>query len=346
MEDNLFMSRCIELAKLAGGYNRPNPEVGSLIVCEGLIIGEGWHEKYGQAHAEVNAINAVKDKSLLSKSTIYVTLEPCFHFGKTPPCVDLILKHKIPRVVIGCRDPYHEVAGKSIEKLKNAGVEVVVGVLEQEVEWLNRRFFTNVRKHRLYIVLKYAVSKDAYIAKAGTNMQISKPLAKNWVHKLRTEEDAIMVGRTTALIDNPQLNVRHFFGPQPIRIVLDKQLSLPENLHLFDGKQTTLVFTEVSKKSDHNNLEYIQIDFSDKHFIKNMLSELYKKKIVSVLIEGGAILLNSFLDSGLWDEAYILRSRNLLLDEGLSAPYINPAFLSECTDFHNDIIEQYLNPNS
>ena len=183
----LYMRRCIELANLSNGLNRPNPEVGSLIVYNDKIIGEGWHQKYGEAHAEVNAIASVKDKTLLVDSTIYVSLEPCFHFGKTPPCVDLILNHKIPRVVIGCSDPYYEVAGKSIQKLREAGVEVIVGVLEQEVEKLNRRFFTNVRKNRPFIVLKYAVSADGFMGRNGENLAISGAFSQRKVHKMRSE---------------------------------------------------------------------------------------------------------------------------------------------------------------
>ena len=336
-----YLRRCIELSKLSNGLNRPNPEVGSVIVCNNTIIGEGYHKCYGQAHAEVNAIASVDDQSLLAESTIYVTLEPCFHFGKTPPCVELILKHKIPRVVIGCTDPYHEVAGKSIEKLRKAGVEVTVGILNEEVECLNRRFFTNVRNNRPFIVLKYAVSADGFMGRTGENLQISGPISKRWVHKLRSEEAAILVGTETALSDNPQLNVRHYFGPQPLRLVLDRTLRLPDNLHLFDGTQPTAVFTENFKVSEIENLEYIQIPFGTNDFLFKMLDSLYKMRIVSVLVEGGASLLNSFLASGLWDEAYILRSNNVRLESGIEAPQIQAKYFTERSILGEDSLEHY-----
>jgi diaminohydroxyphosphoribosylaminopyrimidine deaminase/5-amino-6-(5-phosphoribosylamino)uracil reductase len=343
MDDNIFMQRCIDIAQLARGLNNPNPYVGSVVVHNNIIIGEGWHEKYGGPHAEVNAINSVPDKSILENSCIYVSLEPCFHFGKTAPCVDLILKHKIPRVVIGSVDPYYEVAGRSIEKLREAGVEVVVGVLEKEANWLNRRFFTNVEKKRPYIVLKYAVSADGFIGRRNEKIQISGPLSSYFVHKLRAAETAIMVGTETALCDNPQLNLRHYFGQQPIRIVLDKSLRLPENLHLFDGIQKTIVFTESEKKSTKDNLEYITIVFSSENFLQKVLEELHSRKISSILIEGGATLLNSFIANKLWDEAFILRSKTKKIDNGISAPLIPPSLSKNLEQLGQDQIEHYIN---
>jgi diaminohydroxyphosphoribosylaminopyrimidine deaminase/5-amino-6-(5-phosphoribosylamino)uracil reductase len=343
MNDNLFMQRCLDIAQLAAGLNSPNPYVGSVIVQNDIIIGEGWHKKYGDAHAEVNAINAVSDKSLLINSTIYVSLEPCFHFGKTPPCVDLILKYKIPRVVIGSRDPYYEVAGRSIEKLREAGVEVVVGVLEKEQSWLNRRFFTNVEKKRPYITLKYAVSSDGFIGRKNEKIQISGPLSKYFVHKLRASEAAIMVGTETASCDNPQLNLRHYFGQQPVRIVLDKRLRLADNLHLFDGKQKTIVFTESEKKSATHNLDYIAVDFNSKNFLQNVLEELQIRKISSILIEGGARLLHSFIINNLWDEAFILRSKTKKINFGISAPLIQASLCRNLEQLGQDQIEHYIN---
>jgi diaminohydroxyphosphoribosylaminopyrimidine deaminase/5-amino-6-(5-phosphoribosylamino)uracil reductase len=341
--DIQYMRRCVELAQLSGGLNRPNPEVGSVIVYKNKIIGEGWHAVYSSAHAEVNAINSVIDKSILNESTIYVTLEPCFHFGKTPPCVDLILKYKIPRVVIGCKDPYHEVAGQSIEKLRNAGVEVIVGVLEKEIAWLNRRFFTNVLKKRPYIVLKYAVSKDGFMGIRGENLQISGPMSKQFVHKLRASESAIMVGTETAACDNPQLNLRHYFGEQPTRVVFDKNLRLSEKLHLFDGNQKTLVFSESEPVFKKKNVVYIVLNFNTDDFLQKALHELYLRKISSVLIEGGASLLNSFLNMSFWDEAYIIRSSTKIIQDGIEAPVINPVLCHKIEQLGNDSIEQYIN---
>jgi diaminohydroxyphosphoribosylaminopyrimidine deaminase/5-amino-6-(5-phosphoribosylamino)uracil reductase len=345
-KDNIYMRRCIELAALAGGWNRPNPEVGSVIVHQDKIIGEGWHRVYGEAHAEVNAINSVKEKSLLAESCLYVSLEPCFHFGKTPPCVDLILKYKIPRVVIGCKDPYHEVAGQSIEKLKKAGVAVVNGILEKEITWLNRRFFCNVEKKRPYIVLKFAVSSDGFMGISAEQVQISGPMSKPFVHKLRANEAAVMVGTDTAACDNPQLNLRYYFGEQPTRVVFDKNLRLSEKLHLFDGKQKTLVFTAGESKSTRNHIEYIQLDFNSDHILQQAMNELYLRKIDSVLIEGGATLLNSFLSKNLWDEAYIIRSHTKKIIEGIEAPVLNPSLCRKIEPLGDDQIEHYINLKS
>jgi diaminohydroxyphosphoribosylaminopyrimidine deaminase/5-amino-6-(5-phosphoribosylamino)uracil reductase len=341
--DLLFMRRCIEIAQLSAGMNRPNPEVGSIIVHHNKIIGEGWHAVYGSAHAEVNAINSVQDKSLLRESCLYVTLEPCFHFGKTAPCVDLILKHHIPRVVIGCRDPYHEVAGQSIEKLKKAGVDVITGVLEKEVAWLNRRFFCNVQKKRPYIVLKFAVSSDGFMGISAEQVQISGPMSKSFVHKLRANEAAVMVGTETAACDNPQLNLRYYFGEQPTRVVFDKNLRLPESLNLFDGKQKTLVFTASEHFFQKNNVEFIRLNFNSADFLQKAMHELYLRKISSVLIEGGASLLNSFLSMNFWDEAYIIRSSTKLINQGIEAPILSPALCQAIEQLGNDSIEHYIN---
>ena len=337
------MRRCIELANLSNGLNRPNPEVGSLIVYNDNIIGEGWHQKYGEAHAEVNAIASVKDKTLLVDSTLYVTLEPCFHFGKTPPCVDLILKHKIPRVVIGCTDPYHEVAGKSIQKLREAGVEVIVGVLEYEVEQLNRRFFTNVRKNRPYIVLKYAVSADGFMGRNGENIAISGPFSQRKVHKMRSQEAAILVGTNTALIDNPQLNNRLYFGPQPLRLVLDKDLKLPMELNLFDGSLKTIVFTEKDRSSDRNNVEFVKLPFERELLLNSMMEYLQKIRISSVLIEGGKEILESFLTAGLWDEAFIIQSKTKYLEIGIKAPAIDQKYFIDSETLEKDHWNHYIN---
>jgi len=341
-EHQIYMRRCIELARLSNGYNRPNPEVGSLIVYQGKIIGEGWHQRYGEGHAEVNAVAAVKDKSLLAESTIYVTLEPCFHFGKTPPCVDLILKHRIPRVVIGCADPYHEVAGRSIQKLKEAGVDVTLGILKEEVAWLNRRFFTNVRKKRPYVVLKYAISADGFMGREGENVAISGALSKRWVHKMRAEEAAILVGTNTALSDNPQLNLRQYFGSQPLRLLLDRTLRVPQNFNLFDASQPTVVFTEKDIISDKENLEFVKLPFGTPNLLPAMLEYLQQRRIASVLVEGGQQLLNGFIEAGLWDEAYRLQGR-VRLNEGIDAPSIHQRFWADSILLGEDEVDVYLN---
>lgn len=318
------MLRCLELAKNGLGTVAPNPMVGSVIVYEGKIIGEGYHQHYGEAHAEVNAINAVKNKAFLPESTLYVNLEPCAHFGKTPPCADLIIKNNIKKVVIGCMDTYSEVAGKGIERLKNAGIEVVVGVLEKESLKLNKRFFTFHNKKRPYIILKWAETKDGFVDIDRTNKQqtenwITSPLSKKLVHKWRSEEAAIMVGTNTALNDNPQLNVREWTGKNPIRIVLDLKLRLPKELHLFDKTIPTLVFNYQQEKLE-DNLEYIKLNAS-KNIENQILEALYKRNIQSVIIEGGATLLQSFIDANLWDEARVFIG-NKTFEKGLKAPII------------------------
>ena len=254
MEEEKYMRRCIELAKNGLCNVAPNPMVGAVIVCDGLIIGAGYPIRCGEAHAEVNAIRSVKDKSLLSRSTIYVSLEPCSHYGKTPPCADLIIEKQIPRIVIGCQDPFSQVAGRGIQKLRDAGREVTVGVLEKECRYLIRRFITFNTLHRPFITLKWAESADHFIdveRTDGNPVVLSSPLTSMLVHKKRAETDAIMVGRRTSLLDNPSLTVRNWYGRNPVRIVLDRALSLPHSLRLFDGEVPTIVFT-AEKHPDKN----------------------------------------------------------------------------------------------
>ena len=306
-EHKKYMQRCLELARNGLGYTAPNPIVGCVIVYNNKIIGEGYHRKYGEAHAELNAVNSVKNKFLLSKSTVYVNLEPCAHYGKTPPCVDLLIAHQVSEVVIGCIDTFSEVSGKGIEKLRNSGCKVIVGILENEAREINKRFFTFWEKKRPFIILKWAQTLDGFIDKNRTlqdreQNKISAELSGILVHKWRGEEQAIMVGTNTALNDNPKLNVRNWTGTNPMRIVLDKELSLPSSLHLFDQKIPTLVITKAKRKS-LNNLEYILSDF--KNIPESVCKILYERNIQSIIVEGGAALLNSFIDSGLWDEARI-----------------------------------------
>lgn len=335
--DELFMQRCLELAKLGNGKVSPNPMVGSVIVYNGKIIGEGYHQHYGGPHAEVNAIASVKNKTWLKKSTLYVSLEPCSHVGKTPPCSQLIIQHKIPHVVIGMQDPFAKVNGAGINQLKAAGCNVKVGVLEQQAKALNASFMVNQSKSRPYVVLKWAKTLDGFIDIIRSN---ETPQAPTWitnevcralVHKWRTEQETIMVGTTTAMVDNPQLNVRSWHGKMPLRIVLDNTLKLPHNLHLFDQKQPTLVVN--SKKSAiDKNIEYLKLDF-DHTLLNQLLTWLKAKGYARLFVEGGYELIQSFLKNNLWDEARVFTG-NVKFYEGIRAPIVNAPIQS--VDFIND----------
>lgn len=334
-DDELYMRRCIVLARRAGGYNQPNPQVGALLVHQGRIIGEGWHRKYGEAHAEVNAAAdvALEDAHLVADSTLYVTLEPCFHQGKTPPCVDLVLRLGIRRVVIGSRDPFPLVAGQSIARLKAAGVQVQLMPADTElgaaIARLNRRFFTNVLRARPYIVLKYAASEDGFLGYAGETTPISNALSQRLSHFWRGQEQAILVGRKTAEVDNPRLNNRHHNhnnqGRQPLRLVIDKNLSLPKTLHIFDQTQETWVFVaaQTPRPDDSQNLRYVPIIAENKTaFLKNLLDYLHAQKIQSLIVEGGADLLNSFIAADLYDEVRRFTAKKLYLNYNNNKPLI------------------------
>lgn len=342
MNDELYMQRCIELAQRGRDQNAPNPKVGALLVYEDRIIGEGWHERYGQAHAEVNAIASVpeEDRHLITKSTIYVTLEPCFHYGKTPPCVNLILEKQIPRVVIGCRDPFGKVDGNSIHKLKANGVEVKTDVLKEKIEWLNRRFFTSCREQRPYIILKYAQTSDGFIGQVNREVPITNSLIKRLVHKWRGEEAAILVGTNTALVDDPALTTRMYSGSNPVRVVIDKQLRLPNTLQLFDQKTKTIVFTTEENYPDSTEqLIYIQLKGGE-NFLQQLVSKLHKHKIQSLIVEGGANLLQSFINEGLWDEARVLTAPHCL-SEGICAPQLQNAQKKDSTRLENTQLDLY-----
>jgi len=321
--DKKYMQRCLELAKNGFGTAAPNPMVGSVIVYNDKIIGEAYHQKCGEAHAEVNAINSVENPELLKKSTLYVNLEPCAHHGRTPPCSDLIVKKGIPRVVIGCVDSFAKVSGKGIEKLENGGCEVIVGVLEKEARDLNRRFFTFHEKKRPYIILKWAETKDGFIDKKRRSEEsveqnwITNQISKQLVHKWRTEESAFMIGRKTAQKDNPQLTVREWTGRNPVRIVLDRKLKLSKELKLFDKKADTLIFNSIINEQKHN-LNYIKVKFDD-HILSSVLTKLYELEIQSLVVEGGEKLLTSFIKSSLWDEARVFVG-NKYFKEGVKAP--------------------------
>lgn len=317
------MARCIELAKKGLGNTYPNPLVGAVIVYKDQIIGEGYHHKAGEAHAEVNAIKAVKDQELLKKSTIYVSLEPCSHYGKTPPCANLIIDKGIPNVVIGHVDPFAEVAGRGIKKLFEAGRHVHVGVLENECAELNKRFFCFHQKKRPYIILKWAQTADGFIApdhqNKGEIFWISNAYAKQMVHQWRTQETAILVGTSTALKDNPQLSARQWHGKQPTRLVIDRNLQLPETLQLLDQSQPTLVFHDMEfNQASQQNLTYVPIDFS-KDVINQILAQLYQNNLASVIIEGGQNTLQHFINENLWDEARVFESQSKL-KSGIKAP--------------------------
>src|SRR5690554_5115458 len=274
-----YMMRCIELARLGMGHVSPNPLVGCVIVHRNKIIGEGYHRQYGGPHAEVNAINEVTDHQLLKESTLYVSLEPCAHYGLTPPCSDLIIEKMIPKVVIGTTDPFAAVAGRGITKLQKAGVEVVTGVLEDSCRELNKRFFTYHQKQRPYVILKWAQTADGFIdmernpADIGTPTWITGPLALTLVHKLRSEEDAILVGTNTALADNPSLTVRHWSGRNPIRAVVDLNRRLPQSLNIFNGKAQTLIFNTDKESTEGQNL-WIRTD-RNRELIPQILHALH-----------------------------------------------------------------------
>ncbi len=319
------MHRCLELAKKGKGYVAPNPMVGAVIVYQGKIIGEGYHRRYGEPHAEVNAVTSVKDHSLLKESVMYVNLEPCSHFGKTPPCAQMIIEKKIPVVCIGNSDPYPKVSGRGVKMLEEAGVKVFLGILKEDCEKLNKRFLTFYREKRPFITLKWAQSSDGFIDRSrepGDNQQafqFSEGLTRMLVHKSRSEEAAIMVGTRTALLDNPSLTVRYWSGKNPLRIVLDRNLVIPEENHLLDGKVSTLVFTSKIKES-RPNLEFCPIDF-DQNIIIQILDILYEKKIQSLFVEGGAMLLNAFIQSDLWDEVHV-ETLPVRLESGVEAPFL------------------------
>jgi diaminohydroxyphosphoribosylaminopyrimidine deaminase/5-amino-6-(5-phosphoribosylamino)uracil reductase len=321
IDDFLFMSRALELAKLGRGHVSPNPMVGCVIVHNQRIIGEGWHRQYGGPHAEVNAVRSVTDESLLPESTVYVTLEPCSHFGKTPPCADLLIAKRVKKVIVCNDDPNPLVAGQGLAKLRAAGIEVETGLLAEQGRELNRRFFTFIEQQRPYLILKWAETADGFMAPADFRpMPISRTLSRQLVHKWRTGEDAILVGTNTARHDNPQLNVRLWTGRNPVRIVIDKQLQLPSSLHLFDGSQPTLVYTVLPMDETGGLTKYIQLA-PEAPFLPQLITDLYRQKIQSVIVEGGAVLLESFLNQGFWDEIRVFKSPKML-GTGLAAPRI------------------------
>ncbi|MEO2053221.1 MAG: bifunctional diaminohydroxyphosphoribosylaminopyrimidine deaminase/5-amino-6-(5-phosphoribosylamino)uracil reductase RibD [Allomuricauda sp.] len=330
-----YILRCIELGKKGLGTTAPNPMVGCVIVHNGSIIAEGFTSPYGGPHAEVNAINAVKDKKLLSEATLYVTLEPCSHFGKTPPCADLIVTHKIPEVFIGLQDPHEKVAGKGIQRLRDAGCKVTVGILEAECREHHKRFLTFQEKKRPYVILKWAESQDGFLAPVKDKREtqpepywISNRYSKQLVHQWRSEEQAILVGTNTVLEDNPQLTTRDWAGKNPIRVVIDRHLKLEKELQVFDVSAKTLVLHEGNNNPEkYDGVAYESLDFS-KPLAHQICDVLYQHNINSVLVEGGSKTLQTFIDEGLWDEARVFTGP-VRFEDGLPAPHFKGSLKSK-----------------
>lgn len=326
-KDELWMQRCLDLAVLGAGTTSPNPMVGAVIVNKDKIIGEGYTSPYGGPHAEVNAIQSVIDhygeisKDLFKESTIYVSLEPCAHFGKTPPCADLIVSKGFKRAVIACQDPYAKVNGLGVQKLKDAGIEVELGILEEKAKWVNRRFFTRLKEFRPYVILKWAETADGYFAPLE-NVQrwISNKASKQLVHKWRAEEDAVLVGKGTVKADNPSLTVREWKGRNPKRILVDKNLEITSDFNLYNSEAETLIFNaEITDWRE--NIKLIAVENFDLYLPQQILYQLYLMDIQSVIIEGGKKTLDMFIEAGLWDEARVFQS-NEKWGEGMVSPNI------------------------
>jgi diaminohydroxyphosphoribosylaminopyrimidine deaminase/5-amino-6-(5-phosphoribosylamino)uracil reductase len=321
MYSSLFMQRALDLAERGKGAVRPNPLVGCVLVHEGKIIGEGYHEQYGGPHAEVNAIASVTDPKLLAAATAYVSLEPCSHWGKTPPCANLLIEKGIKSVVVATLDPNPLVSGKGVKLLEEAGISVQVGLLEREARWQNRRFFCQQEKHRPYLILKWAQTQDGFIARENFDSKwISRSQSRQLVHQWRAEEQAILVGKNTALHDNPRLNVRDWTGSDPIRVVLDSKLELPADLHLFDQQIPTLCYN-LLKSEKLTNLEWVKLPQLS---LEALLADLHTRQIQSVLIEGGSQTIHQFLAAGLWDEARVFTAP-IQFERGIAAPKLTQA---------------------
>lgn len=339
MTHEFYMNRCIELANKALGKTYPNPLVGSVIVLHGEIIGEGFHQKAGENHAEINAINSVENKELLKESTIYVSLEPCSHFGKTPPCANKLVEMGFKKVVIGTLDSHEKVNGKGKQILENAGIEVVTGVLEKECQNLNKRFFTFHQKKRPFIILKWAQSEDGFLDKDFQSTQIGNLLTKQFVHQLRSEEHAILVGTKTAITDNPSLTTREVEGRNPIRILLDLNLKVPQHFKIYNEEAPTLVFN-AERNAEEKNIKFIKI--KKENLLGDLLDKLYESQIQSVIVEGGSFTLQQFINANLWDGAIVIKNQNLKLGNGTRAPEFN--FKPEnLENFRDNVVEFYKN---
>lgn len=335
----IYMHRALELARLGLGLVSPNPMVGCVIVHEGRIIGEGFHRQYGGPHAEVHAVNAVKDQHLLAQSTVYVTLEPCAHFGLTPPCAALLARHKVKKVVVATVDPNPLVAGKGLDMLRQAGIEVTLGTLAEEATSLNKRFFTAIQLGRPYIILKWAQTADGFIARPNFDSRwISNALSRKLVHKWRAEEDAILVGKNTARYDNPVLNVRDWAGKNPLRVVIDHHLRLDQDLHLFDGTIPTICYN-LHKHLESDMLSYVQLD--EASFLPQLLQHLHGRAVRSLMVEGGATTLADFIDAGLWDEARVFNAP-ACFGSGIRAPQLKQATFDGKEDIAGDTLTYFV----
>lgn len=343
MNDAFFIKRCIDIARLGAGNVAPNPMVGAVLVYNGSVIGEGWHKKYGEAHAEVNCINSVKDKhkKFIPDATLYVSLEPCAHYGKTPPCADFIIHHRIKKVVIGCRDIFAKVNGAGIKKMQNAGVEVITGICEDECVVLNKRFFTFHQKKRPYVILKWAQTCDGFIGSNGNNrMLITNEITNRIVHKWRSEEAAIVVGTRTVLQDNPMLTNRYYFGGSPVRMFVDKHLGVQGNFHLLNNEAATIIFNTLKDEAGER-LTYAKISFEEE-VEKQILQYCFEKNVLSIIVEGGAKLLQSFIDAGLWDEYRVITNTTMQAYEGVAAPSLKGALLLRSEEIFYDRIDYYI----
>lgn len=349
VNDEQYMQRCLQLAGSGAGYVTPNPMVGAILVHHNRIIGEGYHQQYGMPHAEVNCIASVKDEDrhLIKESVLYVSLEPCVHFGKTPPCSDLIIQHQIPEVVVGCRDPFAQVNGKGVEKMRAAGIRVTFGVLEKECQALNKRFFTFHTQHRPYVVLKWAQSTNGAIANAdGTAVQISNAITNRFVHRWRSEEAAILVGTRTAKLDNPSLTTRLWPGKNPIRLVIDREMKLFSGLQLFDKRATTIVFNEhrhtIKNREDLQHIDcwFFQVK-KEGSMVQQIMDALFQLGIQSVLVEGGAQTLQSFIDEDKWDEARVIINDAIMIPSGIIAPRLTRGVQTGNEKFISDRIEYF-----
>lgn len=341
------MQRCLSLAAKGLGGTYPNPMVGAVIVHNNKIIGEGWHKKAGAPHAEVNAINSVQNPELLAEATLYVSLEPCSHFGKTPPCADLVIAKGIKKVVVGCSDPNPKVAGNGIAKLITAGCTVLLGVLEEECKALNKRFFCFHKNRRPFIILKWAESRDGYIAPLKKSRQapvwLSGKTSRQLVHKWRTQEQAILVGANTALADNPKLTARDWNGPSPLRVVIDLNNRLPKSLSVFNSDAPSLLVTKATPAEIPPHIQILVID-KDKEVLPQLLDYLVVLNIQSLIVEGGTDTINQFIAQGLWDEARVFKAP-VSLNKGIVAPKITvPAVRIETID--KDILTCYNNTNA
>ena len=339
--DDTFMLRALQLARLGSGNVSPNPMVGCVIVQDGKIIAEGWHKQYGQAHAEVEAANQLTEeqKNNLNTATVYVTLEPCSHYGKTPPCAHLLARLKPGRVVICNTDPNPLVNGQGIKKLREAGIQVTTGIQETAGAWLNRRFFTNVKEQRAYVILKWAQTADGFVAREDFSSKwISHARSRRLVHRWRSEEDAIMVGSQTVLHDNPSLTVRDWTGNHPTRVIFSRKPKFPTDRHIFDGSVKTIIYhTEELDKPIEAQAETVRL--SGKSTFEEMLKHLYSVKIGSIFIEGGSTLINMFITHDLWDEARIFTNPNNFFEKGVKAPILQSSYQIKYGTLGNNFIE-------